>query len=110
MSPDITGIGRVLAIVSQPKYAANTTVMTAAAELATLIAKPPTTALATWTYQQDARSVATVAAFAKSRGDDINTLTFTIPLIIGLIGLVLMLVAVALLAGSRRRVGAASGE
>lgn len=110
MSPDITGIGRVLAIISQPKYAANTTVMTAAAQLATLIAKPPTTTLATWTYQQDARSVATIAAFAKSRGDDINTLTFTIPLIIGLIGLVLMLVALALLAGSRRRAGAPSGE
>ena len=76
--------------------------MTAAAQLATLIAKPPTTTLATLTYQQDARSVATIAAFAKSRGDDINTLTFTIPLIIGLIGLALMLVAVALLVQARR--------
>lgn len=103
MRPDIAGIGRILQILTQPKYATRGSVPAAAAELAKLIAAPPTTTLFTTSYAQTASSAAAVAAFAKSRGDDIDTLTITIPLIIGLIGLVLILAAVFLLARGRRR-------
>jgi hypothetical protein len=103
MRPDITGIGRVLAIVSQPKYAARPAVAAASATLARLIAAPPTTTLLRTRYSQTPPSVASAAAFAKSRGDDIDTLTFTIPLVIGLVGLVLILAGAALLLWGRRR-------
>ena len=108
MRPDITGIDRVLAIISQPKYAGRAALVAAAAELAKLIAKPPTTMLSTVSYSPTLQSVASVAAFAKSRGDDIDRLTVTIPLIIGLVGLVLILVGVALLVWSGRRTGGAA--
>ena len=107
MRPEITGIGRVLAIISQPKYAAKSAVTAAASDLAKLVAAPPTTTLFTTSYSQTTQSVADVAAFAKSRGDDIDTLTFTIPLVTGLVGLVLILVAAALLVWSRPRTGIA---
>jgi len=102
MLPDIAGIGRIVQILSQPKYSGKTAVTAAAAELTKLIAAPPTTTLFTTSYAQDASSTAAVAAFAAARGSDISTLTFTIPLIIGLIGGVLILVGVVLLVQARR--------
>ena len=111
MRPDIVGLGRVLAIMSQPKYA-DTLVATVAGQLANLVIAPPTTPVLTqhYTQQQDQQSVAAVAAVAKSRGDDIDTLTVTIPLIVGLVGLVLILVGVALLVWSRQRTGVAEAR
>jgi len=103
MRPEIAGIGRVLAILSQAKYAAKPDVVAAAAQVAKLITAPPTTPLFTVSYAQTPQTVASVAAFAKSRGNDIDTLTVTIPLIVGLAGLVLILVAVAELIWGRRR-------
>lgn len=103
MRPEIAGIGRVLAILSQAKYAAKPDVVAAAAEVAKLITTPPTTPLFAVSYAQTPQSVASVAAFAKSRGNDITVLTVTIPLIVGLAGLVLILVAVAELIWGRRR-------
>jgi Porin PorA len=103
MRPEIAGIGRVLAILSQAKYAAKPDVVAAAAEVAKLITAPPTTPLFTVSYAQTPQTVASVAAFAESRGNDIDTLTVTIPLIVGLVGLVLILVAVAELIWGRRR-------
>jgi hypothetical protein len=112
MRPDIVGLGRVLAIMSQPKYATDTLVGTVADQLANLVIAPPTTPVLTqhYTQQQDQKSVAAVAAVAKSRGDDIDTLTVTIPLIVGLVGLVLILVGVALLVWGRRRTGVAEAR
>ena len=86
MRPDITGIGRVLAIISQPKYAAKSAVTAAASDLAKLIAAPPTTTLFTVSYSQTAHRSPTSRRSPSRRGDDIDTLTFTIPLIIGLVG------------------------
>jgi len=103
MRPEIAGIGRVLAILSQAKYAAKPDVVAAAAQVAKLITAPPTTPLFTVSYAQTPQTVASVAAFAQSRGNDIDTLTVTIPLIVGLVGLVLILVAVAELIWDRRR-------
>jgi hypothetical protein len=103
MRPEIAGIGRVMAILTQAKYAAKPDVVAAAAEVAKLIAAPPTTPLFTVSYAQTPQSVASVAAFAKSRGNDIDTLTVTIPLIVGLVGLVLILAALAELTWGRRR-------
>jgi len=103
MRPEIAGIGRVLAILSQAKYAAKPDVVAAAAQVAKLITAPPTTPLFTVSYAQTPPTVASVAAFAQSRGNDIDTLTVTIPLIVGLVGLVLILVAVAELTWGRRR-------
>ena len=103
MRPEIAGIGRVLAILSQAKYAAKPDVVAAAAQVAKLTTAPPTTPLFTVSYAQTPQTVASVAAFAQSRGNDIDTLTVTIPLIVGLVGLVLILVAVADLIWGRRR-------
>ena len=61
--------------------------------------------LSTISYSPTSQSIASVAAFAKSRGDDIDTLTVTIPLIIGLVGLVPLLAGVALLVWGGRRTG-----
>jgi hypothetical protein len=102
MRPEMTGVGRVLAILSQAKYATKPDIVAAAAEVAKLIAAPPTTPLFTVTYAQTPQSAASVATFAKSRGNNIDTLTVTIPLIVGLVGLVLILVAVAELTWSGR--------
>jgi Porin PorA len=103
MRPEIAGIGRVLAILSQAKYAAKPDIVAAAAQVAKLITAPPTTPLFTVSYAQTPQTVGSVAAFAQSRGNDIDTLTVTIPLIVGLVGLVLILVAVAELIWGRRR-------
>jgi hypothetical protein len=103
MRPEIAGIGRVLAILSQAKYATKPDVVAAAAQVAKLITTPPTTSLFTVSYAQTPQSAASVATFAKSRGNDIDMLTITIPLIVGLVGLVLILVTVAELTWGRRR-------
>ena len=102
MRPDIAGACRIVQILSQAKYSGKTAVTAAAAVLTKLIAAPPTTTLFTASYAQDASSAAAVAAFAAARGNDISTLTFTIPLIIGLIGGVLILVGMVLLARASR--------
>lgn len=110
MRSEIAGLQRVLAILST--YTGNATINGpgGAISLLTKLATAKPTPLFTAIYSPKPQSVASAAALAKSRGDDIDTLTVTIPLIIGLVGLVLILAGAALLVFSRRRAGLQDGR
>jgi hypothetical protein len=92
--PDIAGIGRVYAIITQPKYAAKNDVTTAAADLARLLGTPPTTTLFRESYTQTAPSVAAVADAAGRWANRIIWLTIVLPIVVGVLGLLLCLAAV----------------
>ena len=91
--PDFSGIGRIYAVISQDKYAAKPAVAAAAADLAHLLGAPPTTRLLTESYSQTPPSVDAVAADAASWAKRIVLLTVTLPVVLGILGLLLVLAA-----------------
>lgn len=93
LRPEPIGIGRIYAILTQPKYTGKADVTAAATDLARVLATPPTTKLITLSYAQTAQSSATVAAEAGHWASQIILLTITLPIVVGVGGLLLCLAA-----------------
>ncbi len=91
--PEFSGIGRIYAIITQDKYATKPAVTAAAADLARLIGAPPTTKLLTESYSQTPPSVTATAAAAKSWANRIILLTITVPIVVGVLGLLVIVAA-----------------
>jgi hypothetical protein len=92
--PDIPGIGRLYAILvkpGDPNTQADRT--TAAAVLAKLLNAPPVLPVLATSYTQAPASVGALAAQAGRWADEILVLTIVVPIVIGVLGLVLCLVA-----------------
>ncbi len=102
--PNVSGLGRIQAILGQSKYTPNPAVTEGAAVLARLVAKPPTTKVFTVSYSQTPSSIADIASFTKVKAAKITLVTRTMPVIIALLGLlVLGLWLMLILAGRRHK-------
>ena len=91
--PDVAGIGRIYAIVTQDKYAAKPDVTSAATDLARLFGAPPTTKLLTESLAQTPPSVAATAAAAGAWANQIIVLTVVLPIVVGVLGLLAVVAA-----------------
>lgn len=122
--PDLVGIRELQAIFDKPAYASKGLVVAAGQVMTKIITATPRLKVFNVTYSQTADSVANITSYAKSKGQQVDLVSRTIPLAILLAGVTaivsgLLLVAAAASggspppgAGSRRRppVGQAAGR
>lgn len=99
--PDVTGLGRLYAILTQPTYATRPDVAAAATSLTQLLNAPPKIKMITESYAQTPPSVAALTASAGRWADQIVALTIVVPIVVGVLGLLLCVAAVW--RGRRRR-------
>ena len=100
--PSVQGIGRIQAILAQPKYASKPAVVAGAAVVQRLVANPPETQIFRIDYGQTPASLDDLVTFADGRGDKITMVKTTIPLVLLGIGVVLAVVGLVLLLLGRR--------
>jgi hypothetical protein len=100
--PELTGLNRIYAIMTQPKYAGKPDVGTAAATLAKLSNAVPATQVLRQTYAETADSTATVAALARAWANRITVWTVILPLVLGGLGVLLAATSAVWLSRGRR--------
>jgi hypothetical protein len=103
VSPDVAGIGRVQLILADQKYASKPAVATAAQVLNKLVTNPPRLKAFSYSYSQTPASVADIAKYAKSKGDQIDLAKKTVPLLLLVVGVVVLVIGVVLIVVTRRR-------
>jgi hypothetical protein len=91
--PDVAGIGRLYAVLTQPTYASNPDVVAAATSFARLLAAPPKIKVIGESYAQTPSSVAALTSSAGRWADQIVALTIIVPIVVGILGLLLCLAA-----------------
>jgi hypothetical protein len=103
VSPDVTGIGRAQLILAEQKYADKPVVVAASPVLNKLVTSPPRLKAYSYAYSQTPASVADISSYAKDKGDQIDLVQRTVPLVLLIAGAVVLLVGVVLLFVTRRR-------
>jgi hypothetical protein len=103
VSPDVTGIGRAQLILAEQKYADKPVVVAASQVLNKLVTSPPRLKAYSYAYSQTPASVADISSYAKDKGDQIDLVQRTVPLILLIAGAAVLVVGVVLLFVTRRR-------
>jgi hypothetical protein len=102
--PDLAGVRQLLAVFSQPKYASNEVTRDGATFLTNVLAHTPRLQVLNTTYQQTPSSVAQFVSYAKSKGDRVDLVKHTVPLVLLVAGIVVLVAGllVGASAGSRK--------
>jgi hypothetical protein len=103
VSPDVTGIGRAQLILAEQKYAGKPVVVAASQVLNKLVTSPPRLKAYSYAYSQTPASVADISSYAKDKGDQIDLVQRTVPLVLLIAGGVVLVIGLALLFVARRR-------
>jgi hypothetical protein len=103
VSPDVTGIGRAQLILAEQKYADKPVVVAGSQVLNKLVTSPPRLKAYSYAYSQTPASVADISSYAKNKGDQIDLVQRTVPLVLLIAGAVVLVVGVVLLLVTRRR-------
>jgi hypothetical protein len=80
----------LLAVFSQPKYASSEVTRHGATFLTNVLAHTPRLQVLNTTYQQTPSSVAEFVSYAKSKGDRVDLVKHTVPLVLLVAGIVVL--------------------
>ncbi|MGZ6642441.1 MAG: porin PorA family protein [Solirubrobacteraceae bacterium] len=106
VKPDLAGFTKLATILSRPPLSTIPAVTSATPKLLGIMNAPPSRVFGI-SYGQTPASVADFASYAKGKADKIDTVKTTIPLVLGIAGLLALAVAGGLALAARRRPPAA---